>query len=578
MEAPPSDPSISTEAWLDRFFDSYFRHRPVNASFIGVHDHDIRLPDFSDMGVGEMVSEMESLLAESEALTNAAPGSLSPESVDVRLARGFLRTQLWECRSTHFHMGNPSLYTGEAAFGVMGLFLNHSGSWPHRIEAATERMEAMGILLSQARENIQAAPAEWTQRAIRECRGLLAFLRDGVEILDADAQAAHQTDPAMEVPTAHALATFRSAAAHAATAVEEHRRHLESDTPHRTTDGFAAGEEAFSLYLSDGHFLRESPAEIVRYAEDAMAEAHGWLARHASDFGASDATEALAGLADLHPTADGYYARYQETWDNVRALTEARDLLTWPEFPIRYVPRPEWSRAAAPDLYFLFYRSPAAFNRPPVHDYLVTPLEDHLDDSRVEALLRANNDSAIKLNHVVHHGSVGHHVQNWHAFRAQSRVGRMAAVDCASRVAMFCGGTMAEGWACYATDLMSEFGALTPLEEYAEVQGRARMCARTIVDAKLHCGEFTLEQAAVFYHKNAGMSPTASLGEAVKNSMFPGAAVMYLLGTDRIHDLRRGWMAESTSRTLKQFHDTFLSHGSIPVALIAESMLGEESS
>ena len=29
---------------------------------------------------------------------------------------------------------------------------------------------------------------------------------------------------------------------------------------------------------------------------------------------------------------------------------------------------------------------------------------------------------------------------------------------------MFLGGTMAEGWACYATDLMAECGFLTPEE------------------------------------------------------------------------------------------------------------------
>ncbi len=34
--------------WLDDFFHSYYRHRPVNATFIGVHDYDDRLPDFSE--------------------------------------------------------------------------------------------------------------------------------------------------------------------------------------------------------------------------------------------------------------------------------------------------------------------------------------------------------------------------------------------------------------------------------------------------------------------------------------------------------------------------------------------------
>ncbi len=199
-----------------------------------------------------------------------------------------------------------------------------------------------------------------------------------------------------------------------------------------------------------------------------------------------------------------YYGRYQELWDSVRETAEEQSLLTWPDFPIRYVPRPGWARDAAPYLYFLFYRSPAAFNRPPVHDYLVTPIDATMAPEKQDELLRATNDSVIKLNHVIHHGSIGHHVQNWHAFRSRSRIGQIAAVDCASRIAMFCGGTMAEGWACYATDLMSEAGFLTPLEQFAELRGRTRMCARAIVDIRLHQGRFTLEQAADYYVEACG--------------------------------------------------------------------------
>jgi len=257
----------------------------------------------------------------------------------------------------------------------------------------------------------------------------------------------------------------------------------------------------------------------------------------------------------------------------MRAAAEAHHLVSWPDFPIRFVPRPEWAREAAPDLYFLYYRSPAAFARPPVHDYLVTPVDASLPRAEQERLLRATNDSVIKLNHVIHHGGIGHHVQNWHAFRAASRVGQVAAVDCASRIAMFCGGTMAEGWACYATDLMAEFGALTPLEHLAELAGRVRMGCRAIADVELHRGRMSLEDVIRLYQDEARMSPPAARSEAVKNSMFPGAALMYLLGTDAIHDLR-GKMGSLLGErfSLRRFHDDFLSYGSVPVSLIAEDM------
>jgi uncharacterized protein (DUF885 family) len=134
---------------------------------------------------------------------------------------------------------------------------------------------------------------------------------------------------------------------------------------------------------------------------------------------------------------------------------------------------------------------------------------------------------------------------------------------------------MAEGWACYATDLVSEHGGLTSLEAFAERHTRVRVACRAVVDIELHRGRMSLDEAAAFYREHAGMSEAAARGEAAKNSMFPGGAVMYLAGTDAIHELRRRLAArEGSGFDLARFHDAFLAHGSVPVALVAEAMGG----
>ena len=132
---------------------------------------------------------------------------------------------------------------------------------------------------------------------------------------------------------------------------------------------------------------------------------------------------------------------------------------------------------------------------------------------------------------------------------------------------------MAEGWACYATDLMAEAGGLTPLEVFAEHGGRVRMAARAVVDVELHHGRMTLDEASRYYVETAGMSEAAGRAEAVKNSMFPGAALMYLVGTDMIHELRADLMRILGDRfVLREFHDAFISYGSIPVKIVADEM------
>ncbi len=538
------------------FFDCFLKRRPVTASFIGKHEHDSFLPDFSPEGVGKTVAEMETLLTQFRGM--ADEGLTPRQCLDKKQVEGFLEIQLWEFSEGchHFHRGNPSLYTGEAVFGMLVCILTRYAPVEQRFAAMCARMEAMPGFFAQAAQNLGAAHREWTNRAIRECDAGVAFLRNGL----ARAAASHGykgTDWQASAQVAEkALLTFRN--------------FLQNDLLQNHREDVAAGEEAFTLMMEKAHFAKLDLQAYAAYAQSEVDRATAFLAEHAADFGAKTPGEALAGLQDAHPDKDHYYQRYHETWNAVKALSDRCELLTWPEFPIEYIPRYSWANECASALYFLFYRAPAAFNRPIVHEYLAFPLPENATDAEMEAFLRSNNDEVIKNNHVVHHGGIGHHVQNWNAYhQTNSFVGQFAACDGASRLAFPSSATMAEGWAVYATRLVSEFGFLTPLERYAEMQSHRRMAARSVVDVKLHTGEFTLEQAAAYYQEHAAMPGGAALGEAVKNSMFPCGAMIYLYGCDTIVSFREAVRKHQGSAfRYKQFHDDFLSFGSVPVSLV----------
>src|SRR5512140_1303936 len=201
-----------------------------------------------------------------------------------------------------------------------------------------------------------------------------------------------------------------------------------------------------------------SRAELSERARVQLGEEQKRLDAMTREHGASW-SDVQRRLADEHPRPDQYLDAFARTWNACRAAVAAHDAVTWPDWPLRYTTIPEFRRDAAPYLYYLYYRAPAPFDSHETYDYVVPALPE----LNAEAHLRTWNNAVIKLNHVVHHGAVGHHVQNWHAYhRATSRIGKIAAVDCANRIGMFCGGTMAEGWACYATQLMDELGFLSP--------------------------------------------------------------------------------------------------------------------
>ena len=149
-------------AWLDDFLAAYYRRRPVNATFIGVHDYDDRLPDLFRSGrcrgcrrVGNACTTLAAIAAMSTCTT--------AEQLDRELAEGFLAIQQWEYASNHFQRGNPCVYTGEAIFGVIALFLREFAPLAQRVEAAISRMQAIPALLAQGQANVRQAPLAWTE-------------------------------------------------------------------------------------------------------------------------------------------------------------------------------------------------------------------------------------------------------------------------------------------------------------------------------------------------------------------------------------------------------------------------------
>ncbi|MGH2375883.1 MAG: DUF885 family protein, partial [bacterium] len=283
---------------LDAFFSWYYRTYPVNATFIGVHAYDGRLPDYSEHGAGDALAGVEALRARFRAL--ALEPLTAAEALDRRLVEGMLDIYRWELTSYHFHRANPSLYTGEAVFGVLGLFLRAFAPLQTRTDAAVERMRSIPALLEQGRKTLGRAPRAWIERAIRDCTGARAFFERGVEILIRDEGI---QDPG-----------FRPAAAVAAQAFREFQIRLETSLRADAPNTYACGGEAFDLLLHRGHFLDWDTPVLRALAQERMRSAEADLRARAAEASATSWREALTELAGRHPAVEQYYARYTDVW------------------------------------------------------------------------------------------------------------------------------------------------------------------------------------------------------------------------------------------------------------------------
>ena len=552
---------------FERFLAQYHSRHPVNATFHGLHALDDRLPDWSPKGRATEAAEMRRLRAELDDTAGATPAAMRHDAtlVDDEIARANLDVRLAEHESGFFIARNPALWTGEAIFSVVSLMIRNFAPLHERLPSIIARLQAIPAFLAELPHTITTAvPAPWLARAARECTTADALFDRGLQAW-LDEQGA---GPDSALPVMQAAEGARAAFATLGAWITSHQFAEEHNG--------AVGEATFTTLLRRGHFCDTPPRELLEAALAQLPLQQSHLASMLADQGWTWES-AQAALAADHPTAADYYATFQRRWNDCRRIAAEHDAVTWESWPIRYVPIPAWAREFAPQLYWLFYRSPAPFDPYDVYEYVVTPVDEAMPAAEQEKRLRAWNNSTITLNHVVHHGAIGHHVQNWHArHRSKVRLGRIAATDCASRIAMFQGGSMAEGWACYATTLMGELGMLTPLEQLSEQHTTVRMLARAIVDIRLHLRLVTFAEAVQFYQDVVGMSMDVATAETTKNSMFPCTALMYWLGTGAILTLRDTMRlraaTQGTPFALRTFHDELLSRGSIPVLLAATLM------
>lgn len=548
---------------VDQFLDHYVFRYPVNATFTGVRLHDHELPDWSPEGLDDAQDERDALLMalEEEHPATEDWGLLArvPAALDAELARAALAVHTLEHESGHFHRRNPALWTGEAVFGVVALLLRPPANIRDAFASVAMRLLELPRFLGDLPATLtEPLPQPWVARALRECAAGATLFRSGLPRWLDD----HGAD-------AESRAWVLEAGETGARALEEAAAWLRAQ-PTPDDAATALGAEGYAVLLARGHFSDEAPEALLQRALRAFAPARARLEALATEVAGGVAGLAEA-LADDHPPAEGLLPALAEQWEACRAMAEEQGLVEWGDWPLRFVPIPAWAAEVAPQLYFLFYRSPAPLEPREEQLYLVPPVDAHVPADERERRLRAWNRSAITLNHVVHHGGLGHHVQNWHAVhRSTSRLGTIAAVDCASRIGLFLGGSMAEGWACYATDLAEACGFLTPLEQASEQQARVRQLGRAIVDLSLHTGVMSYAQGVAFFEEAVGMPRAAAEGEVAKASMFPGTAVMYWLGTDGILALRERVRERQGARfSLRAFHAALLSRGSIPVPLAA---------
>ncbi|MEP3072688.1 DUF885 domain-containing protein [Maricaulis sp.] len=132
-----------------------------------------------------------------------------------------------------------------------------------------------------------------------------------------------------------------------------------------------------------------------------------------------------------------------------------------------------------------------------------------------------------------------------------------------------------EGWGLYTENLAIDMGLYTtPYEDFGRLTYEMWRACRLVVDTGIHYMGWTREQAEACFLENSALAPHNIRTEVQRYISWPGQALAYKSGELLMRDLRR--QAEErlgADFDIREFHDTLLRDGAMPLSALEEKML-----
>jgi len=131
-----------------------------------------------------------------------------------------------------------------------------------------------------------------------------------------------------------------------------------------------------------------------------------------------------------------------------------------------------------------------------------------------------------------------------------------------------------EGWGLYTEWLGTVMGIYeTPYEDFGRLTYEMWRAARLVIDTGIHAFGWSREQAMDYLRTHAALSEHEITTEVERYIAWPGQALAYKLGEMQIRRHRREAEEKLGPKfDQRQFHDTILALGSVPLSVLEERM------
>ena len=546
------------------YIEQYLQANPEDATELGDHRFDGQLTDYSaEARAKELATQKEF-----REKLNALDGSrlTGANNVDFRILKENIDYKIFQAEELKEAEWNPLVYMQSLANSLYLLVARDFAPPEKRIPSLRQRMEAIPLVIAQAKANLQHPPRVHTETAIEQTQGAINLVREGLALL---------LDRAPQMKTELAPLQERTAAA-----LEDYKKWLHNDLLPRSDGNFRLGAEKFRKKLRFALASDLSMEEIMKRAQADLQKTQTAIYETAlplykryfpnvDDKTLTDKHKVTAAvldkLAEQHPDDATVVGYAQKVVSEATDFVKSHNLVTIPDTPLDVIAMPEFKRGVA----IAYCESPGPLERNGRTFFAVAPTPKDWSKERKESFFREYNNYEIR-DLTVHEAMPGHYLQLAHAneFRAPTLVR-----------AIFRSGTFIEGWAVYCEQMMAEQGYGGSEVKMQQLKMRLRAIANAILDQSIHAGNMTEKEAMDLMMKETFQQEGEAVAKWKRARLTSAQLSTYFVGATEHLDLRAAEEKKlGNDFDLKKYNDQVISYGSPPVKYVRALLQGTTAS
>lgn len=559
---PAGDPNAAFRAWEDPFVKEMMAQYPDFAVGAGDYSHarDLAVPD-----AAFRASEIAFCDRNEAALKRFDANALEPLlRADYRQIANFLASTRWQQTTLRQWAWDPSGYNVATPFAL--LLTTDYAPLDERLRAVLARLANVPAYYTAARANLDHPSREFTQLAIQQNQG-------AAELFDA-ALAKQVAGSGLNAEEKAAFDQRVKAARAAILGYVDSLKALESSLTPDYARSFRLGrelyEKKFAFDIQSSFTIEQLYARALAARERLQQDMDvrtkvlwpkyfGKKAMPAER--SARIAQMVAKVSEKHSKPENLMADVKELLPRLQAFVKDHDLLEQ-DFSKPLIVRETPPYNPVRGVAIASIDAPGPFNPGAATYYNVTPMSD-FSKERAESFLREYNSWMLQILNI-HEAVPGHYTQLLHANKSPSMV-----------KALLGSGPMIEGWAVYVQRMMLEEGWGENAPELWLMLDKfdLRTVNNTILDYSVHVLDMQEDDALKLLINEAYQTETEARGKWRRVQLSSVQLTSYFAGFEEIYDFREQQkIAQGPAFRLRDFHNRFLSYGSVPVKTIKELM------